>query len=84
MPEAISSLTLEFLTWLSVRPRTYAETMQAWRSTCPRHSVWEDALANGLAEVVETGDSMDQCPVALTASGRAKLAPGAGKSANSC
>jgi hypothetical protein len=44
MHETVSLLMLEFLTWVSSRPRTYAETMGAWRSTCPRHTVWEDAL----------------------------------------
>jgi hypothetical protein len=73
MPEMVSLLTLEFLTWISSRPRTYAEAMEAWRSTCPRHSVWEDAIVEGLIEVVEQGDTMDQCQVALTARGRAKL-----------
>jgi hypothetical protein len=73
MPEMVSLLTLEFLTWISSRPRTYAEAMEAWRSTCPRHSVWEDAIVEGLIEVVERGDTMDQCQVGLTARGRAKL-----------
>jgi hypothetical protein len=51
MPEPISLLTLEFLKWVSSRPRTYAEAMNAWRSTCPRHTVWEDSLIDGLIQV---------------------------------
>jgi hypothetical protein len=73
MPETVSSLTQEFLVWISSRPRTYADAMEAWRSTCPRHSVWEDALVNGLIEIVESEETMDQCQVVLTARGRAKL-----------
>jgi hypothetical protein len=73
MPETASPLTVEFLTWISIRPRTYAEAMEAWRSTCPRHSIWEDALMDGLIEVVECGDTMDHGQVALTARGRARL-----------
>ncbi len=73
MLEAASPLTVEFLTWISIRPRTYAEAMEAWRSTCPRHSIWEDALVDGLIQVVECGDTMDQGQVALTARGRARL-----------
>ena len=46
-------LTIEFLEWISRRPRTYAEAMEAWRTTCPRHSVWEDSAAGGLIEVVD-------------------------------
>ena len=73
MAEAATASTIEFLTWVSLRPRTYAETMEAWRSTCPRLSVWEDALMNKLVEVVESADTMDHCQVVLTASGRATL-----------
>ena len=43
--------TLELLDWLSSRPRTYAETMEAWQSHCPRLLVWEDALLAGLVRV---------------------------------
>ncbi len=43
--------TLELLDWVSSRPRTYAETMEAWRSHCPRLLVWEDALLAGLVRV---------------------------------
>ena len=73
MAEAVNSSTLELLAWIRSRPRTYAEAMQAWRSTCPPHSVWEDALADGLIEVIETGATLDDCRVTLTASGEALL-----------
>jgi hypothetical protein len=63
---------LEFLTWVSIRPRTYGEAMESWRSTCPRLSIWEDALADGLIQI-ESGASMDQSKVTLTARGRALL-----------
>ena len=66
-------LTLELLTWISIRPRTYAEAMEAWRSTCPRHSVWEDALVERFLEIVDCGDTIDQGQVVLTARGRARL-----------
>jgi hypothetical protein len=73
MPEMANPLTVEFLTWISGRPRTYAEAMEAWRSNCPRHSVWEDALVEGLIEVVECGETVDQGRVNLTARGWARL-----------
>jgi hypothetical protein len=73
MRETTDSLTLEFLAWISSRHRTYAEAMQAWRSTCPRHSIWEDALLEGLIEVVECGETLDQAQVVLTAQGRERL-----------
>jgi hypothetical protein len=66
-------LTLELLNWISTRPRTYAEAMEAWRSTCPRHSVWEDALVGRLIEIVECGDTIDESRVTLTERGRARI-----------
>jgi hypothetical protein len=64
----VSPSVLELLAWVSRRPRTYAEAMDAWRTTCPRHSAWEDALLDGFIEVIES-TSM----VALTARGQAEL-----------
>ena len=64
---------LELLAWIASRPRTYAEAMEAWRSTCPRHTVWEDAWAGGLVEVVEAGGSMGDCILVLTGRGCALL-----------
>ena len=72
MQEPISPLTREFLTWIADRPRTYPEAMEAWRTACPRHPVWEDALIDGLIQV-ESGGSMDQCEVTLTPQGSALL-----------
>lgn len=61
--------TAELLTWIAERPRSYAETMDAWHSHCPRLLVWEDALAAGLVVVA-------QRRVELTAAGRSALTPG--------
>ncbi len=72
MPEPLIALRLQFLAWVSSRPRTYADVMDAWRSSCPRLTVWEDALADGLVEV-RSGDPRDRCEVTLTARGRATL-----------
>jgi hypothetical protein len=72
MLEPVAILTLEFLTWLDSRPRTYAEAMEAWASRCPRNSVWEDALIEGLIQV-ESADTMGRSKVILTPRGRAVL-----------
>lgn len=63
---------LEFLTWISTRQRTYDEAMEAWRSSCPRHTVWEDALAEGFI-AVESRGTRDEAVVSLTRRGRANL-----------
>jgi hypothetical protein len=72
MAEPVSLLLREFLTWVASRPRTYAEAMEAWRSTCPRHTVWEDALVAGLIQL-ESDGTLQQPEVSLTARGRAVL-----------
>jgi hypothetical protein len=55
-----SLLTIQFLRWISERPRTYADVMDAWRTSCPRHSVWEDAQIGGL--VLVTDDTVTLTP----------------------
>ncbi len=72
MSEAISQLRLQFLTWVAAKPRTYANAMDAWRTSCPRLSVWEDALGDGLVQVEHAGRS-DQNRVLLTPRGYAVL-----------
>jgi hypothetical protein len=47
----VTSLTLQLLAWIAERDRTYAQTMEAWKSACPRLTVWEDAVADGLVRV---------------------------------
>ena len=42
---------IDFLQWLAERPRTYAETIDVWKSSCPRLMHWEDAIADGLVRV---------------------------------
>jgi hypothetical protein len=48
MTEAVETLILDLLEWVANRERTYEETMDAWRTSCPRLSVWEDANERGL------------------------------------
>ena len=69
MGEPVSLLMLEFLNWVARQPRTYAQSMEAWRSTCPRTSVWEDALAAGFIENQNHGRA-DNTQVMLTERGR--------------
>jgi hypothetical protein len=51
MSEPASLIMLQFLAWVADRPRTYPQTMDAWHSTCPRLSVWEDAIIDGLVRL---------------------------------
>jgi hypothetical protein len=49
------ALILDLLEWIGPRPRAYAEVMDAWRTSCPRLTVWEDANERGLV-ASEQGD----------------------------
>jgi len=59
---------IDFLEWLAERPRTYAETIDVWKSSCPRLMYWEDSIADGLVHVEDRR-------VHLTAAGEARRAP---------
>ena len=48
---AVTSPTLQLLAWIAERDRTYAQTMEAWQSSCPRLTVWEDAVVDGLVRI---------------------------------
>jgi hypothetical protein len=63
------SLTLSFLSWVAERPRSYGDAMEAWRSSCPRLTIWEDALDAELVAVERGGERR----VSLTQLGRALL-----------
>jgi hypothetical protein len=71
MAEPVSLIMRQFLDWVATRPRTYAEAMDAWRTSCPRLSVWEDAQIEGFIQF-ESGSSQSAA-VVLTRRGRAAL-----------
>ena len=48
MSDIRTPLTADLLTWLEAAPRSYAEVMEVWRTSCPRLTIWEDALDAGL------------------------------------
>ncbi len=41
-------LVLDFVEWVAREPRTYSEVIGAWKTSCPRLTVWEDAADLGL------------------------------------
>jgi hypothetical protein len=67
-----SAPTVELLSWLSTRPRTYDEAIDVWHSHCPRLTVWEDALIERLIRIERAGNGSST--VGLTERGRAMLA----------
>lgn len=44
----VDALTVDLLMWLETRERTYEEVLDAWRTSCPKLPVWEDANDRGL------------------------------------
>jgi hypothetical protein len=46
----LDNLILDLLEWLGSSPRPYDEVLNAWRTSCPRFPVWEDANAQGFID----------------------------------
>jgi hypothetical protein len=64
--QTVEVLVLDLLEWLSRRERSYEETMDAWRTSCPNLAVWEEANERGLVSI-DSGNG--RSPVRVTASG---------------
>jgi hypothetical protein len=45
--DTVDTLILDLLEWMGPTPRPYAEVLEAWRTSCPRLPVWEDANDRG-------------------------------------
>ena len=73
MAQTIEPLILDLVEWVSKEPRSYSEVMDAWRTSCPRLTVWEDAVDRGylIRERAEKGNIVQ---VRVTAAGRKFLA----------
>jgi hypothetical protein len=66
----VDTLILDLLEWLATRERTYEDVMDAWRTSCPKLPVWEDANDRGLVTREEING---RCIVGLSPSGRTLL-----------
>ena len=47
MSEAADPLVLDFVEWIARETRSYSEVVGAWRTSCPRLTIWEDAADRG-------------------------------------
>ena len=74
MPTEPSLIMIQFLQWVADRPCSREDVMDAWRSSCPRFPVWEDARADGL--IRQCGGERGEHRVELTERGRAALRRG--------
>jgi hypothetical protein len=59
MTETADPLVLDFVEWIARKPRLYAEVIATWRTSCPRLTIWEDAVDCGyVARVSVAGAGM--------------------------
>ncbi len=72
----LGPLIFDLVEWVAREPRSYAEVMDAWRTSCPRLAVWEEAVDRGLLarELASTGGVV----VRVTPCGRRLLEAGIG------
>ncbi len=68
MAETLDPLVLDLVEWIAREPRRYSDVLEAWRTSCPRLTVWEDAVDRGLVARSFTGDRRTM--VEVTAAGR--------------
>ena len=52
MPDPVEPLILDLLEWIGRRARPNAEVLEAWRTSCPRLPVWEEANKRGLVDYI--------------------------------
>jgi hypothetical protein len=48
MSAIIDPLVMDLVAFVASEPRRYEEVIDAWRTSCPRLTVWEDAIDRGL------------------------------------
>jgi hypothetical protein len=47
MADSTDPLVLDLVEWIAREPRLYAEVIETWRTSCPRLTIWEDAVDHG-------------------------------------
>ena len=70
MFDPVDALLCDLLVWIGAQDRPYNQVMEAWRTSCPRLPVWEEANDRGF---VTHRNQHDQIVIGLTEQGRAFL-----------
>ncbi|WP_205470680.1 hypothetical protein [Breoghania sp. L-A4] len=83
MADELDALLLDLVEWVAEKPRAYADVMDAWRTSCPRLTVWETARDEDFVTRVWDGHGamVEATPKGLrhlAKSGRATLHSGGG------
>jgi hypothetical protein len=55
MDTVVDELIVDLLNWLASGERTYQEVIDAWRTSCPKLPVWEDAKDRGFVAQEDSG-----------------------------
>jgi hypothetical protein len=66
MVDSQDPLVLDLVEWIAREPRLYAEVIEGWRTSCPRLTIWEDAVDRGY---VTRQSVAGEARVVITASG---------------
>jgi hypothetical protein len=74
MSATTGPLLRDLVAWVAAEPRPYRDVMEAWRTNCPRLTVWEDAVEGGFVAISRGG--ADGLQVSATLRGRALLEDG--------
>jgi len=67
MSDSVDALVLDLLEWIGPEPRPYDEVLDAWRTSCPRLPVWEEANARGY--VVRARSAAGEVVIAVSDTG---------------
>jgi hypothetical protein len=70
--DPVEPLVADLLEWIGPGARPYAEVIDAWRTSCPRLPVWEEANTRGYLEHAHRPGA--RAEVRVSAAGRAWLA----------
>ena len=65
------ALVLDLVEFVAKQPRPYAEVIEAWRTSCPRLTIWEDAIDKNLVHRISDRNGIMM--VAATEDGRELL-----------
>lgn len=72
MTTVLNPLVLDLVEWCLKQPRHYSDVMDAWRTSCPRLTIWEDAVDAGF--LARASGREKDVLVTVTALGRKLLA----------
>lgn len=68
---SVEHLLLDLIAWIADGPRSYADVLDAWRTSCPRLPIWEEAVDRGFVRRVAGG--ADGTVIHVTRTGAAFL-----------